>query len=45
MTETRNQKAPEAEYPATVDRLLVAEADVAAMVAPARTAPAPGGLL
>lgn len=37
MTETRNQKAPKAEYPATMDRLLVAEADVAATVAPAST--------
>src|SRR5262245_3171657 len=36
-TETRNQNAPKAEYPATVDRPLVAEADVAATVAPART--------
>jgi hypothetical protein len=34
MTETRNQKAPKAEYPATVDRPLAAEPDVKAMVAP-----------
>jgi hypothetical protein len=40
MTETRNQKAPKAEYPATVDRPLAAEPDVKAMVAPP-AAPSP----
>src|SRR5882724_3572375 len=37
MTEARNQKAPKAEYPARVDRPLVAEPDMAAKAAPART--------
>ena len=37
MAETRNQKAPKAEYPATVDRPLVAEPHIEAMATPART--------
>jgi hypothetical protein len=35
MAETRNQKAPKTEYPASVDRPLAAELDMAAKVASA----------